>query len=489
MNQDAASTLTLRMAESIDDVQRKGVPHVVDFTVVQLNDVYDAAPVEGGTLGGLARVATLVRKLKQENPNLLTLMIGDFLSPSAISATTGDAGQHMIEALNALGLTHATVGNHEFDLPEADLKLRIGESRFKWIVSNVKDVEGRPFEGVAENEIIEFANDAGERVRVALLGVCIDSMKKWAKFANPVESARAQVAALEGKADVFLAMTHLTIAEDKILGTEVPRLDVLLGGHEHETAKAIVGEDATPIFKADSNARSAFVHRFRFDTQTRVAHLFSQLVPIDASLEEEPETAAIVNKWLTVTYSTLRAQGHDPLEVVGRATERLDGREAAVRSRPTNLTRLIAETFLAAAPEADAFILTSGTIRIDGEIPPGDILYFDVVRIFPLASKLSLLSMPGSLIRMLLGVGEGGAGTGNFQVRSQITRSDDSGWLIKGSPLVDDQLYKLLFNEIPAAALAYPPFKGSGTTKLYDTRDIRDIFTERLRRDLPNGSP
>lgn len=484
MEQQASSKFTLRMAASLEDVQRKGVPHVVDFTVLQLNDVYDAAPVEGGRLGGVARVTTLRRRLEQENPNLLTVMIGDFLAPSAISATTGDAGQHMIEALNAMGLTHATVGNHEFDISESDLKLRIGESRFKWIVSNVMDAEGRTFPGFQKNEVVEFTNDSGEKARVALIGVCLETKKSWLKFQNPIESAKEQVAALEGKADVVLAMTHLTMVEDKVVGAEVPRLDILMGGHEHETATAIVGEDATPIFKADSNARSAFVHRFRFDTQTGVTQLFSQLVPIDASLEEEPETAAIVKRWQTVTFDTLRAQGTEPLEVVGRTEVALDGYESAVRSRPTNLTQLIAETFLAEVPGADGLFLPAGMVRIDGVIPPGDIVYFDVVRIFPVGGKLSFLNFPGSMLRMLLDSSVAGKGTGAFPILANITQADGGRWLIKGAPLADDQFYKIVFSEIPVAAFSYPPFKGSGISKIFDTREMRAIFSDRLRRDL-----
>src|ERR1700759_2397657 len=148
MEPQASGALTLRMAESMDEVQREGVPHVVDFTVLQLNDVYEAAAVEGGRRGGPARVATLRQKLAKQNPNLPAVMGGEFLAPSRIGATTNDGGRHMIEALNAMGLTHATMGNHEFDIPESDLLLRIAESRFQWVVSNITNGQGKPFENV-----------------------------------------------------------------------------------------------------------------------------------------------------------------------------------------------------------------------------------------------------------------------------------------------------------------------------------------------------
>lgn len=489
MDTSAPDSITLRLAGSREEVTQEGVPHLVDFTIVQINDVYEVSPVEGGRRGGLARVATLCRKLRGENPNLISVLVGDFLAPSAMGATTNDAGLHMIEVLNAAGLTHATMGNHEFDLTRDDLMLRIAESRFKWVVSNVSDAAGAPFEHTLRNEILEFANAAGEKARVALIGLCIDLAKKsWLQYQDPIACARDQIAAIGDKADVFVALTHLKIAQDEQLGADVPRLDVLLGGHEHEAARAIVGADATPIFKADSNARSAFVHRFRFDTQSRTTLLFSELVNMDASIEEEPETAAVVHKWETITFETLRAQGSEPLEVVGRALEPLNGAEADVRKGPTNLSRLIVETFLAEVPTADAALLTAGQIRIDGVIPPGDILYFDVVRIFPLGGKLTVLSMPGSIVRFLLELGAASKGEGGFMHYAGIDKDAQGNWQIKGAPLADDVFYKIVSSEVPAWMLAYPPFKGTGTAKLYDTREMRAILTDRLRRDLPKSA-
>lgn len=477
---------TLQMASSLSEVTRKNGKRFVDFTVLQLNDVYEAGPVEGGKLGGLARVATLRRQLEKENPNLLVVMIGDFLAPSAIGATTGDSGQHMIEALNAMGLTHATVGNHEFDIPESDLLLRIEESRFKWVVSNVTNGKGEPFARTLKNEIIEFANPLGTKVRVALIGVCLDMVKKpWIRYQDPIQSAREQVEQLGSKVDVFLAMTHLTMDVDHRLGSEVPRLDVLMGGHEHEAATAIVGEDSTPIFKADSNARTVCVHRFRFDPKTRVTKLFTQLVPINGAIEDEPGTAAVIKKWEDITFATLQAQGTDPFAVVGATKEALNGYEAAVRNGPTNLTQLIVESFLREIPSADAVLFPSGQIRIDGVIPIGKITNFDIVRIFPLGGKLSLLSIPGSALKMFLNMGEGAKGTGGYQVRANITRDSQGGWLLKDSPISDDKTYKIVYGELPAAVLAYPPFKGSGISKLFDTRDVRGILSDYLRREHP----
>src|SRR6185369_17858256 len=118
----------------------------VRVTLLQLNDVYQFAPMDQGTTGGLARVSTLRKAIKLENPNTLFLLAGDTISTSVESITY--KGSQMIEAWNTAGLDYATFGNHEFDFGPDVLKQRMAESRFGWIAANVIDTKtGKPFGG------------------------------------------------------------------------------------------------------------------------------------------------------------------------------------------------------------------------------------------------------------------------------------------------------------------------------------------------------
>ncbi|MFM7576381.1 MAG: metallophosphoesterase, partial [Microcystaceae cyanobacterium] len=96
----------------------------IPFTLLHFNDVYEIMPIAGGKWGGLARVATLRQRLKQENPHTYTVLAGDLLSPSALGTAQvkGErlAGKQMVAVLNQLGLDYATFGNHEFDLSETE---------------------------------------------------------------------------------------------------------------------------------------------------------------------------------------------------------------------------------------------------------------------------------------------------------------------------------------------------------------------------------
>lgn len=75
---------------------------LVRVTLLHVNDVYQLAPVEKGTRGGLARVAAIRNALRAEVPNTLLMFGGDTLSPSVASRLF--EGRQMIAGWNAVGL-------------------------------------------------------------------------------------------------------------------------------------------------------------------------------------------------------------------------------------------------------------------------------------------------------------------------------------------------------------------------------------------------
>jgi hypothetical protein len=100
---------------------------LLHVTLLQINDHYVLEPVDGGRRGGMARLATLVRDLKRENPNTIFALAGDTISPSVESARL--KGAQMVAALNAVGLDFAAFGNHEFDFGPEVLVERMKESK------------------------------------------------------------------------------------------------------------------------------------------------------------------------------------------------------------------------------------------------------------------------------------------------------------------------------------------------------------------------
>ena len=104
------------------------------FNILQLNDIYEIAPLRGSDEGGLARVATIRKQLLRENSNTITVLAGDFVSPSLIGTLSYRdpltqqnqkiAGKQMVDVLSRMGLDYVTFGNHEFDI-----KFGLGQRR------------------------------------------------------------------------------------------------------------------------------------------------------------------------------------------------------------------------------------------------------------------------------------------------------------------------------------------------------------------------
>src|ERR1700733_7239261 len=97
--------------------------------IVSFNDVY--------TLENLPRLRNLVKCHAELEPAdaFAGVLAGDFLAPSLLSSL--DNGRGMVDCLNAVGVTHAILGNHEDDIPTPELARRIGELRATWIGTNV----------------------------------------------------------------------------------------------------------------------------------------------------------------------------------------------------------------------------------------------------------------------------------------------------------------------------------------------------------------
>src|SRR5262245_66661429 len=86
----------------------------VRITLLQINDVYTLDPVDEGRRGGFARLATLVKRIRRENPATVMGLAGDTISPSVASSLL--QGPYLIARLNVLGPDLATFGYPEFDL-------------------------------------------------------------------------------------------------------------------------------------------------------------------------------------------------------------------------------------------------------------------------------------------------------------------------------------------------------------------------------------
>ncbi len=416
----------------------------VRFTVLHLNDVYEITPVEGGQVGGLARVAGLRQQLLAENPATIALMAGDFLSPSALGTARVDGerlyGKQMVAVLNALGLDAAALGNHEFDVSADAFAARVAQAEFPFVSANAVRPDGTPFPGVAQRLVLPVALAPGDTVRVGVASVVLPSNPKdWVRYLDADSTLRAEVARLDAETDVVIGLTHQAFADDVAAAATIPGLDAVLGGHEHENVRAYRGPRLVPVLKADANARTVYVHRVTLDRATGAVTVASELVPITPATPQDPATAAVVAEWVEVASAGFRADGFDPDRVAVVTTEALDGRESTVRTRPARLGALIAEGFRRAGG-AEAGLFNGGSVRVDDVIPAGPFTEYDAIRVLPFGGEVVTVQMPGALLARVLDQGLANAGTGGFLQTAAIGRDGD-GWTVAGAPLDPARIY------------------------------------------------
>ncbi len=363
----------------------------VKVTLLQVNDVYQFAPVDQGTRGGLGRIMTLKKSIQQENPNTLLLMSGDTISPSVESITY--KGAQMIEAWNAIGLDYATFGNHEFDFGPDVLKQRIGESKFGWIAANVVDkTSNQPFGNAKRFVVREFGG-----VKVGIFGLVLPETKITSKpgnnveFLNPCDTAKEIVSELHGQGvKVVVALTHLSMREDK----EVARcagVNLIIGGHEHTLLESHAGN--APIFKMTSDARELGRIDLNISPTGELESIDWKVIPVDSTTPEAPEFAAIYRK-----YASLLAELASP---IGSTRVALDARSKENRTRETNVGNFITDAFRKATT-ADVGFMNGGSVRADSIIGPGKLTQRDLLSMLPFKNKLVKIEVTGATLRAAL---------------------------------------------------------------------------------------
>ncbi len=358
------------------------------LTVLHFNDVYQLTAVNGGRKGGFARLATVVKRYRAlAQPNLL-LFAGDLISPSVESSVF--KGAQLIDGMNLLAVDAATFGNHEFDYGPDELAKRVRESRFPWVVSNVFAPGLRPFPGVRPWLVL-----APGGVPVGIVGLLTEETAVLSSpgnttFGNVFSVTREVVKILRARgARVIVALTHLSMAEDQQLLRQVPEVDLVIGGHEHDPLTATVG--GRLVAKAGSDAKWLGVTRMRLDGSRSAQH---ELVDVDERVPPDPEMDKLVQRYSEQLSKELEV-------VIGETAVPLDARNTTVRQQESNLGNFIADV-MRAAVGADVAITNGGGIRTNALFPAGRITRKDVLAWLPFGNVVVKVAVTGAVIRQAL---------------------------------------------------------------------------------------
>lgn len=438
----AACTSVSKLSESPDWEQ---------VNLLQVNDVYEISPLEGGKTGGMARVAALKKQLKKETEHTYAFLAGDFLSPSVIGTIKIDGervqGAQMVDLMNEAGIDMVCFGNHEFDIKESALQKRINESDFAWIggnVSQVRDGNNRPFfkngSPIPRYLGIKVLDD----YTIGFVTACLPANKQdYVAYEDIYQSIKQDFQEVQPKVDMVVGLTHLAIDMDRKVGEALPELALIMGGHEHQAHSEKVGN--VPIHKADANAKSAWVHRIFINKKTKKTFIKSELVMLDEGIPLDPEVERVALEWENMALKAFEKNGIDLRQPVVKLKVPLDGLEAHIRHQQTNLGLAICKAMYQAFPELDAAFFNSGSVRLDDYLE-GSITQYDIVRTLPFGGGVQKVEMKGSLLKKILDAGLGNEGSGGYLQWYKISPKNRK-WLINGQPLVESRIYAIVISD------------------------------------------
>ena len=472
------------------------------FNILQLNDVYEIAPIQGGKFGGMARVETVHQNLLKENKNTMLVMAGDFLNPSLIGTMKVDGsrvrGRQMVEVMNAMSFDLVAFGNHELDLSYTSLQERLNESNFDWISSNVlhnKDGEHSYFHKILKGEkenlkdsfIKEFNNEDGTKLKVGFISACIPSNPKgYVYYGDMYEEIQRAYNEIKDNVDVVIGLTHLTLEQDKKVAEMFPNIPLIMGGHEHTNTYENVGD--VTIAKADANAKTAYIHRFEYDPVTKKVQLKSELKEINDQIPTDKNVGAVVTKWQQVLKNKIQDIVPNPYEVIYNSKTPLDATETAIRSTQTNMGQIITKAMsFAYENKVDCALVNGGSVRID-DVLEGEVNVVDVFRVLPYGGAILKVDIKGSLLKDVLEYSINAAGTGAYLQRYNANKINDD-WQIANQPIKLDKVYSVAFSDYLLRGLDIPALsdKNPGVISVYKPKptelsyDIRKAVTSYLK--------
>jgi len=394
-------------------------PDRVQITILGTTDLHgNILPVDYYTNKadnrGLAKIATLIKRVRKEHPNVLLIDSGDTIQGSPLESFHGRKNNQppdpMMLAMSSLNYDAMAVGNHEYNFGLKVLEKARNEANFPWLSANTYDKTSQKphYKPYVVKEV------AG--VRIGILGLTTPGIPYWdnppnyagLEFHEPVAEARKWVPILrdQERADVVVVAMHMGLGEDLRTGEvspgqipheneaitiakEVPGVDVIFMGHTHRDVPSLYinGVLLTQANHWGRHLARADVYLQKSGTGWRVYAKSARTIPADDRVEPDPEVVKIAEPYDRETEGWLS-------KVVGESSEELTARDA--RFRDTAILDLIQKVQLEAG-KADVSMVAS--FNQEARIEKGQVSVRDIAGLYVYENTLVVLEVTGQQLK------------------------------------------------------------------------------------------
>ncbi|MBM3268731.1 MAG: bifunctional metallophosphatase/5'-nucleotidase [Candidatus Sericytochromatia bacterium] len=373
--------------------------------------------------GGFARLASMVKGLRQSEPNPTLLDSGDYLQGTPYYNFF--KGEVELRLMDKLKYDAITIGNHEFDSGMGALRQVLSSYRGRVVTSNMT---------FAPELAARYAVFKAGNLRVGVFGLMaqVDGLIAppnflGARYYDPVVVARAAVAKLRKEADVIVCISHVgttppysdesvestnhehdqedvddfhdeagtseapQYADEKI-AAQVQGINVILSGHTHMLVKnpKVVRSGNWQTYIVSAGFGGGYLGKANAEIQDgRVVSFKNDLLPVNAAVPEDPAIAADIAPYKQRIDGKLKVK-------IGEATDVFKRYGSA--DIESTLNNLIADATLAATRKVakiDFAISSSGTPR--SNMAAGPLTLEDAFFTLPFDNKLAIVQVRGDV--------------------------------------------------------------------------------------------
>ncbi|HQV99189.1 MAG TPA: metallophosphatase, partial [Bacteroidia bacterium] len=217
------------------------------LTILHTNDVHsriDPFPANDPkypNMGGVARRAALIKKIRAFEKNVLLLDAGDIFQGTPYFNLYG--GELEFKLMSEMGYDASTLGNHDFDNGIDGLVKQMPHMNFPFLNANYSFADTLLEKKVREYKIFHRGN-----LKIGVFGIGIElrglvdpKLTGNILYNDPLVNANRISTLLknEEKCDLVICLSHLGFkyndkkVSDSILAKESSNIDLIIGGHTH----------------------------------------------------------------------------------------------------------------------------------------------------------------------------------------------------------------------------------------------------------------
>jgi 2',3'-cyclic-nucleotide 2'-phosphodiesterase (5'-nucleotidase family) len=408
-------TISLILLFGSSRLLAREIPITVLHTCDLHGNVLPTENYQGQTnLGGIARCATMIRQIREQEKNVLLVDAGDTIQGTEISYATG--GQAMVRALNFLHYDAWVWGNHEFDWGLEALDACARRAEMPLLNANVHAAgtilptdspTSRILRRLKPYVLIEV-----DGVKVGIVGLNTPGIPNWSRpqligglrFSDSVEELKAIVPALRrAGAQVLVLVCHQGYREGgddhanqvNAIARNFPEFDVIIGGHTHRNFSEFkVGN----VLYCQADYFGIHLGRVDlvFDTEkNRVIRRSSNTLLMDDKVALDPQILELLGAEIDQSQKVLAT-------VIGEATGDFGLQGAPKRETPIHdlVFAAIAEALHSRGVMVDAIV--HGILDRRATLPKGPITIGDVWKIIPYENTIGVAQLTQRELREIL---------------------------------------------------------------------------------------